>query len=197
MDIRAKGQRRMNAENMHQRLAEIICELSLRTGHFVLASGKTSSYYLDCRKTTLHPEGSYLVGELMNAALGERGWDVAAVGGLTLGADPVATAVALTSHLRGRPVSAFIVRKEKKEHGTGQRIEGAPPAGSRVVLVEDVVTTGGSTLVAARAVREAGLEVAGALAVVDREEGGREALIETGIELVSLFTASELLSLGG
>ena len=186
----------MNAENMHQRLAEILCELSLRTGHFVLASGKTSSYYLDCRKTTLHPEGSYLVGELMNDALLERGWNVAAVGGLTMGADPVATAVALTSYLRKRSVSAFIVRKERKEHGTGQRIEGAPPAGSRVALVEDVVTTGGSTLVAARAVREAGLEVIGALAVVDRAEGGGKALREAGIELVSLFTASELLSRG-
>lgn len=183
----------MNQPGPRHRLAEILRRESLKTGHFVLASGKTSDYYLDCRRTTLHPEGAFLVGTLVLEAMKSRGWPAAAVGGLTLGADPIATAASVVSHIKGAPVSAFLVRKETKAHGTGQRIEGAPPAGSRVVLVEDVITTGGSSLIAFEACREAGLEVMGIVAIVDREEGGRGNLEAKGIPVEALFTARELL----
>lgn len=178
---------------MMRRLASILREESIRRGHFVLASGRTSDYYLDCRRTTLHPEGAHLVGRLVLDAVRRRGWDASAVGGLTLGADPVATSVALVSHLEGTPMRAFLVRKETKSHGTGQRIEGAPPAGSRVVIVEDVVTSGGSALQALAAAREGGLVPVGVVAIVDREEGGRAAIEAAGLELECLFTARQLL----
>ncbi|RMG45370.1 MAG: orotate phosphoribosyltransferase [Acidobacteria bacterium] len=184
----------MQANAKRERLAQLLRELSLRRGRFRLASGRESDYYLDCRRTTLSAEGATLVGELVLAALDRRGWRPAAVGGLTLGADPVAVATAVVSQISGRPVAAFIVRKKPKDHGTGRRIEGCPPPGSRVVLVEDVVTTGGSALEAAGACREAGLEILGAVAIVDREEGGREAIEAAGIPLEALFTASELLA---
>ncbi|MDQ7006458.1 MAG: orotate phosphoribosyltransferase [Acidobacteriota bacterium] len=184
----------MNRQKMRQRLAEVLREHSLERGHFVLASGRTSDYYLDCRRTTLHPEGALLVGRLLWMEICGRGWKAAAVGGLTLGADPVATAVAIASQLEGRGVGAFIVRKQAKAHGARRRIEGQLPAAGGVVLVEDVVTTGGSTLDAAACVREAGLEILGALAVVDREEGGAAALAEAKIPFGALFTARELLA---
>ncbi len=174
-------------------LASILRRESIRRGRFVLASGRVSDYYLDCRRTTLHPEGAYLVGLLMLERMRARGWSPGGIGGLTLGADPVATAVAVVSHLEGEPIPAFLVRKERKTHGTAQRIEGAPPAGSPVVVVEDVVTSGGSAITAVEACREAELRPLGVLAVVDREEGGREALAEHGLELETLFTARELL----
>lgn len=176
-----------------ERLATILDRESVRRGRFVLASGKTSDYYLDCRRTTLHPEGAYLVGELVLAAIRQEGWPATAVGGLTLGADPIATAVAVVSFNRETPLSAFLVRKEAKQHGTGNRIEGAPVAGSRVVIVEDVITSGGSALLAAEACRDAGLQVVGCVAIVDREEGGRERIEHVGIPVRSLFTATELL----
>jgi orotate phosphoribosyltransferase len=175
------------------RLQQILKAESIRHGHFVLASGRTSSYYLDCRRTTLHPEGAFLVGSLVFEAIIRRGWDARAVGGLTLGADPIATATAVVSFQAGKPLSAFLVRKESKQHGTGQRIEGAPPAGTRVVLVEDVITSGGSALVAHDACLEAGLEAVGCIAVVDREEGGRAAIEARGLPVETLFTARQLL----
>jgi orotate phosphoribosyltransferase len=185
-----------NADETRARLAGILRRESIRRGHFVLASGRTSDYYLDCRRTTLHPEGAYLVGVEVLRALARRGWDVAAVGGLSMGADPIAAATAVVSHLQGTPVAAFLVRKEAKSHGTGQRIEGAPPQGSRVVIVEDVITTGGSSLVALEACREAGLTVEGLVAIVDRQEGGRENLEGQGLAVEALFTARELLAEG-
>ncbi|MBP7147039.1 MAG: orotate phosphoribosyltransferase [Acidobacteria bacterium] len=188
-----QGETIVNGTGKRPRLMEILRTESIKRGHFVLASGRTSDYYLDCRRTTLHAEGACLVGELVLAALDRRGWNVAAVGGLTLGADPMATAAAIASHHAGRPVHAFLVRKETKAHGTGQRIERAPAAGTRVALVEDVITTGGSSLIAYDACREAGLEVAGLVALVDREEGGRAELESRGIQVEALFTARELL----
>ncbi len=182
-----------NGGETRERLAQILREESIRRGHFVLASGRTSDYYLDCRRTTLHPEGAYLVGCEVLDSLARRGWTCAAVGGLSLGADPIATAAAVVSHLRGTPLRAFLVRKEAKAHGTGQRIEGAPPSGSPVVLVEDVITTGGSSLIALEACEAAGLPVAGLVAIVDRQEGGRENLEARGLAVEALFTASELL----
>lgn len=184
----------MNQPEPRNRLAELLRHESLKTGHFVLASGKTSNYYLDCRRTTLHPEGAFLVGTLVLEAIKRRGWKAQAVGGLTLGADPIATATAVVSHLQGTPMAAFLVRKEAKAHGTGQRIEGAPASGSRVVLVEDVITTGGSSLIAWEACQAAGLEVVGIVAVVDREEGGRGNLEAKRIPVEALFTAGELLA---
>lgn len=182
-----------NENGTRARLAEILRAESLRRGHFVLASGRTSDYYLDCRRTTLHPEGAYLVGCEVLDAIRRRGWDCVAVGGLSLGADPIAAATAVVSHLRKSPVHAFLVRKEAKAHGTGQRIEGAPPSGSPVVLVEDVITTGGSSLIALEACEAAGLPVAGLVAIVDRQEGGRENLEARGLAVEALYTARELL----
>ena len=175
------------------RLQQILKSESIRTGHFVLASGRTSNYYLDCRRTTLHPEGAYLVGSLVVDAIRRRGWNAKAIGGLTLGADPIATAAAIVSFQLGQPLSAFLVRKESKQHGTGQRIEGAPPAGTAIVLVEDVITSGGSALIAHDACTEAGLIAIGCVAVVDREEGGRAAIEARGLPVESLFTAADLL----
>lgn len=184
----------MDARDLKARLAAILRSESLQRGHFVLASGKTSDYYLDCRRTTLHAEGADLVGRLVLAAIDARGWRPSAVGGLTLGADPVAAATAVISHQQNRPLHAFLVRKKSKDHGTRQQIERLPERGSAVVLVEDVVTTGGSAIQAAEAARGAGLEVLGVVGLVDREEGGREALAEAGYELEALFTARELLA---
>jgi orotate phosphoribosyltransferase len=183
----------MTAQQMKKRLNEIIRTESVKHGDFILASGRRSNYYLDCRRTTLHPEGAFLCGHLILDAIERRGWSPVAVGGLTLGADPLATAASVVSHIEGKPLFAFLVRKEAKAHGTGQQIEGSPAAGSAVVLVEDVITTGGSTLIARDACRNAGLEIQGVVALVDREEGGRHALESNGLAVEALFTARDLL----
>jgi orotate phosphoribosyltransferase len=174
------------------RLLRLLVERSLRLGDFVLASGARSSYYIDCRTTTTHAEGQVRVGRLGLEALEREGLAPGGGGGLTMGADPVAYAVAHASWLAGRPVNAFSVRKEAKEHGTGRRIEGCFAAGDRVVVVEDVITSGGSALRACEAVRAEGGEVLGVLALVDREGGGREAIEEAGHRVLSLFRVSEL-----
>lgn len=179
------------------RLLRLLVERSLRLGDFVLASGARSGYYIDCRTTTTHAEGQFRVGRLGLEALEGAGLAPAAVGGLTMGADPVAYAVAHASWLAGRPVNAFSVRKEAKEHGTGRRIEGCFAAGDRVVVVEDVITSGGSALRACEAVRAEGGEVLGVLALVDREGGGREAIEAAGHRVLSLFCVSELLEAAG
>ena len=162
-------------------------------GDFVLASGRHSTYYLDCRRTTMHAEGLDLVGRLGLEAVRLRGWAPDVVGGLTLGADPVAYAVARASCVTPPLVSAFTVRKTAKAHGAGRRIEGCFEPGMPVVVVEDVVTTGASALEAAAAVRAAGGTVCGVLAVVDREEGGREAIEREGYAVRTLVTLAELL----
>jgi orotate phosphoribosyltransferase len=176
------------------RLRAVLLERSLRRGDFTLASGARSSYYVDARTTTMSGIGQVLIGRMGLAALDEAGWRPRAIGGLTLGADPVAYAVAHAATLEGRELDAFTVRKQAKDHGTGRRIEGGLAAGTPVVVTEDVVTTGGSALRAIEALEEAGATVLGILAVVDREQGGRERLQEAGFALVSLFTASELLA---
>jgi orotate phosphoribosyltransferase len=184
----------------HARLLALLAERSAKRGDFVLASGRRSTLYVDCRLTTMHPEGQLLIGRVGLAALRASGWPVDAVGGLTLGADPIAYAIAHASALAaergdGEMVRAFTVRKEAKQHGTGKLIEGPFAVGDRVVVVEDVITTGGSALKAVDAVRAAGGTVLGVLALVDRQEGGREALEAAGLQVMSLVTAAELVPL--
>jgi orotate phosphoribosyltransferase len=164
----------------------------VRRGDFVLASGQRSSFYIDCRLTTMSAEGQGLIGQLGLRAIREAGWRPQAVGGLTMGADPVAYAVAAASFGSDLVVDAFSVRKETKAHGTGRVIEGCFAEGDVVVIVEDVITTGGSAQRAIAAVESAGGQVLGVLAVVDREEGGRAALQREGREVVALVGAGEL-----
>lgn len=176
----------------HDRLVALLAERSARRGQFTLASGRQSTLYIDARLTTMSPDGLALIGPLGLAALHTLDWRVDAVGGLTLGADPIAYAIAYASALANTPVRAFTVRKEPKAHGTGKRIEGPFRAGDRVAVVEDVITTGGSALRAVEAIRAEGGTVAGILALVDREEGGREALESAGLAVHALIRASEL-----
>ena len=175
------------------RLAGLLLALSYKEGDFTLTSGKKSDYYFDCKQTALHPEGGYLIGRLFVEML--KNYEVKGVGGMTLGADPLVTGVTVVSHLEGRPMPGFIIRKQAKGHGTGQYLEGLAnfSRGDRVVLLEDVCTTGGTLLTAAERVRDAGLEIAGVLAVLDREEGGRERLKAAGMELEAIFTRKALL----
>jgi orotate phosphoribosyltransferase len=176
-------------------LLELLATRSAKRGAFTLASGRQSSLYIDARLTTMSPDGLVLIGALGLAAIREAGWTVDAVGGLTLGADPIAYAISYASASTGAPLRAFTVRKEAKAHGTGRLIEGPFRAGDRVVVIEDVITTGGSALRALDAVRAAGATAVGVLAVVDREEGGREALEATGVPVRALARASEILPL--
>jgi orotate phosphoribosyltransferase len=165
---------------LERRLRELLQERSVTRGDFVLASGRRSTFYIDARRTTMAAEG--------------LGWRPDVVGGLTLGADPVAYAIAAASRGAGRgpAVDAFSVRKRAKAHGTGKRIEGCFAPGAAVVIVEDVITTGRSALEAVGAVESAGGRVLGVLAVVDREEGGRGALEQAGYAVATLVTATEL-----
>lgn len=174
------------------RLAELLRTNSVRTGDFVLASGRRSSYYVDARRTTMSGLGQLLIGSVGLAALAEAGWQPDAVGGLTLGADPVAYAIAHAAAREGRALEAFTVRKEAKAHGAGRQVEGPVEPGVRVVVIEDVVTTGGSALRAIEVLTVFGADVIGVLALVDREEGGREAIEAAGHDLVSLFRVSRL-----
>ena len=176
----------------HESLRRLLLERSVQRGNFVLSSGRRSSYYIDCRRTTMSAEGLVLIGRLGLAAISQAGWNPVAVGGLTLGADPVAYAIASASFGSGHPIDAFSVRKQEKQHGTGRLIEGNFEAGSAVVVVEDVITSGDSARRAADAVERGGGRVLGVLAIVDRQEGGRDALEAAGHPVVSLTSASEL-----
>lgn len=172
----------------------LLRERSLIHGDFVLASGRRSGHYVDCRRTTMHAEGLSLIGRLGLAAIRRLGWAADSVGGMTLGADPVAYAIAAASHAEPPEVHGFTVRKTAKTHGAGRRIEGCFAIGSRVVVVEDVITTGTSALEAIHAVREAGGTVAGVLAVVDRDEGGVVAIAGDGLPVHVLVSLSELIT---
>lgn len=183
-----------NRMSERARLAQLLTERSVRRGDFVLASGARSTYYVDCRTTTTSAEGQFLVGQLGWELLRASGLEPVAVGGLTMGADPVAYAIAHTSWGSGDPVDAFSVRKQPKDHGTGKRIEGNFAAGRRVVVIEDVITSGGSALQACEAVEAEGGKVLGVLAVLDRESGGKEAIEARGYRVLTLFRISELLS---
>jgi orotate phosphoribosyltransferase len=180
-------------DNDRRALRSLLRERSVRTGDFVLASGARSSYYIDARLTTMSGAGQLLIGRLALAELDARGWAPRSVGGLTLGADPVAYSIAHAAAAADRELDAFTVRKEAKGHGTGRLIEGNLDEGTSVVVVEDVITTGDSALRAIRSVTEAGVVVLGVLAVVDREEGGRARIEEAGYGVAALVTAGELL----
>jgi orotate phosphoribosyltransferase len=170
-------------------------ELSFERRKVILASGKESDFYVDCKRTALTAEGHVLVGRLLFDRIRQVKPLVRGAGGLTLGADPLASAVAYTSFLAGEPVDAFIVRKEPKGHGTGQWVEGRKtiPDGSRVSVLEDVITTGGSAIKAIERCRAEGLVVAGCFALVDRMEGGREAIEALGVPVDALFTRRDFL----
>lgn len=178
----------------HDRLLSILAERSARRGQFTLASGRQSTLYIDARLTTMSPDGLALIGPLALAALREVDWRVQAIGGLTLGADPISYAIAYASAETASPLRAFTVRKEAKTHGTGRLIEGPFHEGDHVAVIEDVITTGGSALRAVDAVRAAGGTVAGVLALVDREEGGRDALVSAGLPVVALARASDIVA---
>ncbi len=175
-------------------LAALLAERSARRGDFVLASGRRSSLYIDARLTTMSPDGLALIGALGLAAVRTHFPDADAIGGLTLGADPVSYAIARESAGTTAPLRAFTVRKEAKAHGTGRLIEGPFREGDRVVIIEDVITTGGSALKAIDALRAAGATVVGVLAVVDREEGGREAIAAAGAPVIALTRAADVVA---
>ena len=177
---------------MKNRLREILLRKSVVTGReFTLASGKTSDFYCDARMSTLDPEGATLCGNIFLRML--AGFAVDAVGGYSIGADPIVTAIAVLSHVQNRPLPAFIIRKEEKAHGTRRMIEGNFHAGDRVALFDDVITSGGSIIKGARQVEAQGGKVEVIMAVLDREEGGREAIEGNGYRFMPIFTKKELL----
>lgn len=176
---------------MREKLARLIKERSLKLGNFILASGRRSNYYIDARIITLDPEGAELISELFLQEI-YRHKEVEAIGGMSLGADPIVSSVVLKSYQKGKPISGFLVRKKEKEHGMGKRIEGNIKPGWKVVIVDDVVTSGNSLLEAARAAEDAGAKVMLTMAVVDREEGGAEKIKEK-YPFFSIFKISELM----
>ena len=173
-------------------LAALLRERSISFGDFRLTSGQRSHYYIDARKTTMSAPGQVLIGRLGLDAIREVGWAPAGVGGLTLGADPVAYAIAAAAHRGGVAIDAFTVRKQPKEHGTARRVEGCFAAGGAVVVIEDVITTGQSALEAIHVIEAEGGRVLGVLAVVDRQEGGRAALERAGYAVEALVSAGDL-----
>jgi orotate phosphoribosyltransferase len=183
-------------EKLRSRLLKILREKSVERGRFQLRSGRWSDYYVDGKQTTLDAEGSYLIGKILFSRIVSLEAFPGGVGGVTLGADPIVTAVSLVSHLEGRPLPAFIIRKEPKGHGTERWIEGLKniQAGSEVVVVEDVLTTGGTLLEGVRHAREAGFEVRRVFTLIDRQEGGRENIEAASLALDSVFTRDELLA---
>ena len=184
--------RRERTEKARPELLELLRTLSFRRGQVVLASGKTSDFFIDCKQTVLTARGHQLVGELMVDALRHLP-SCDAVAGVVLGGCPLASAVSLTSQLRSRPLPALYVRKEAKDHGTRRLVEGAVTPGMKVVMLEDVITTGGSTLAAVETLRQAGAEVVGVVVLVDRLEGGAEAIQRSGLEVVSLYTRHDFI----
>lgn len=178
-----------------QRLAQLVTDLAVVHGRVTLASGREADYYVDMRRATLHHEAAPLIGHLLLDRLEEAGFgvdEIDAVGGLTMGADPVATAMLHAAASRGLELDAFVVRKEAKAHGLARRIEGPDVAGRRVVALDDTSTTGGSLLTAVEALREAGAEVVACAVVVDRDTGAREAVAAVGLPYVWILDAADL-----
>jgi orotate phosphoribosyltransferase len=174
-----------------QELLKLLAQKSFRLGEFKLSSGATSDYYIDCRTTTLDARGAQLVGEVFLEEMRGQGWHADAIGGLTMGADPIVVAVAVVSGT----LHGFLVRKSEKQHGTGQRIEGFHQKGARVVIVDDVCTTGASTVQAIEAAREFGFEVTGVMCLVEREDAHGRPSVEKAsapAQFVSIFTANDV-----
>jgi len=174
-----------------QKLLSTLAHKSFRLGEFKLSSGATSDYYIDCRTTTLDAQGSRLTGEVFLEEIRQRGWKAQAIGGLTMGADPIVVAVAVVSG----ELNGFLVRKAEKQHGTGQRIEGFREHGASVVIVDDVCTTGASTVQAIEAAREFGFEIVGVMCLVEREEHNGRPNVERAAApapFISIFTASDV-----
>jgi orotate phosphoribosyltransferase len=181
---------------LKKRLLELILEKAFKYSEepvFRLVSGRMSNYYFNCKAVTFHPEGMNLIGNLIFERI--KDLDIKGIGGLTLGADPIACAVAYTSHLRGKPVEAFVVRKEPKSHGTMQWIEGNVQKNDRVVIVDDVVTTGKSTINAITRAKDAGLEIVKVIVLIDRQEGGKEAIEALGYGVESVITRDEVMEI--
>jgi orotate phosphoribosyltransferase len=177
--------------SLRQSLLRLLAQKSFRLGNFKLSSGASSDYYIDCRTTTLDAKGSKLTGQVFLEEIRRRGWRPAAIGGLTMGADPIVVAVSVTSG----ELSGFLVRKAEKQHGTGQRIEGFREKGARVVIVDDVCTTGASTVQAIEAARDFGFEVVGVMCLVEREEAKGRPNVEKAAApapFVAVFTANEV-----
>lgn len=173
-----------------QSLLDLLCTTAYKEGDFALSSGQKSTYYINGKLVTLHPQGGKLVGQVMLPMIGDG---VAAVAGLTLGADPIVSAVNVVAAYEGRSLTALIVRKEAKGHGTKVYIEGPPlPAGSSVIVLEDVVTTGNSAMKAVERLRDAGYEVNQVISLVDRQQGGAEFYEEQGIDFQAVFTIADL-----
>jgi len=181
--------------NARQQLLSMLAEKSFRLGDFKLSSGGTSDYYIDCRLTTLDGHGAQFTGETVLEEIRRRGWQADAIGGLTMGADPIVVATSVISAQQGAPIHGFLVRKAEKAHGTGQRIEGFRQKSARVVIVDDVCTTGASTIQAIEAAREFGFDIVGVLCLVERQEAGGRANVERAASpalFVALFTAQDV-----
>ncbi len=183
------------AGNSREQLLKLLAQKSFRLGQFKLSSGGTSDYYIDCRLTTLDAAGALVTGQTVLQEIERRGWKADAIGGLTMGADPIVVATSVISAQQGKPINGFLVRKAEKGHGTAQRIEGFREKGARVVVVDDVCTTGASTVQAIEAAREHGFEVVGVLCLVEREEAGGRVNVEKAAApapFVALFTANDV-----
>jgi orotate phosphoribosyltransferase len=181
---------------MKKRLIKLIIEKAFKYSKepvFKLVSGRMSNYYFNCKAVSLYPEGMYLIGNLIFDLI--KDMDIKGIGGLTLGADPIAYAVAYTSYLKGKPIEAFVVRKTAKPHGLMKWIEGNVKKGERVVIVDDVITTGKSTIEAINRAKEEGLEIVKVIALIDRQEGGREAVEASGYKLDSIITKDEVMEI--
>jgi len=178
-----------------EQLLELLAANSFRLGEFTLSSGAKSDYYIDCRTTTLHARGAELTGRVFLDLIQQQGWRPQAVGGLTMGADPIVVAASVISSQGGAPIHGFLVRKSEKAHGMGRRVEGFQQKGARVVIVDDVCTTGGSTIQAIEAAREFGFNIAGVACLVERlEAAGRPAVekVAAPAPFISVFTSNDV-----
>jgi orotate phosphoribosyltransferase len=186
----------MSINKMKERLGEIILDRSFKYSEdppFTLASGKKSNFYFNCKPTTLDPEGMNLIGAIIFDMLKDT--DITAAGGLTLGADPIANALAVISYQKGKPIKSFIVRKDVKDHGTKSAIEGNVTTGEKIAIIDDVITTGGSTITAIEQARKAGLSVEMVITLIDREEGGRENILQHVDNIKSILTRTEIMEI--
>ena len=191
-----RGENIMTIEKMKERLGEIILEKSFKYSEnppFTLASGRQSNYYFNCKPTTLDPEGMNLIGAIIFDLIKDT--DITAAGGLTLGADPIANALAVISYQKGKPVKSFIVRKDVKDHGTKSAIEGNVRPGEKIAIIDDVITTGGSTITAIEQARKSGLDIEMVITLIDREEGGRENILKYVDNVKSVLTRTDVMKL--